>query len=80
MEKHNCFILTGAPGSGKSTLINTLRARGIQCIDEPARQILAEQRLINGEGVPEKKDPGLFIELMLSRTTQAYRSITSADE
>jgi predicted ATPase len=70
--KHRFFLLTGAFGSGKSTLLELLQLRGIWGIVEPARQILAEQRSIRGNGVPEK-DLRLFIELMLSRMLDAYR-------
>ncbi|MEM7033932.1 MAG: AAA family ATPase, partial [Chloroflexota bacterium] len=79
MEKINCIILTGAPGSGKTTLLNALRQKGVRCIDEPARQILAEQRQIGGDGIPET-NPGLFIELMLSRTTKAFCDIDISNE
>jgi predicted ATPase len=65
------FVLTGAPGSGKSTLFQHLRSLGLQGIDEPARQILAEQRRIAGNGIPEK-DARLFVDLMLSRMIGEY--------
>jgi predicted ATPase len=65
------FLLTGAFGSGKSTLLEHLRLRGIRGIVEPARPILAEQRSIQGNGLPEK-DPRLFVELMLSRMLGTY--------
>ena len=66
MLNNNCVILTGAPGSGKSTTIKKLRELGCLCINEPAREIIAEQRSIDGQGLSEK-EPKLFIELMLSR-------------
>ena len=47
------FVLTGAPGSGKSTIVTVMRHLGFSCIEEPARQILAEQRSINSAGLPE---------------------------
>jgi predicted ATPase len=72
MAKNHYFVLTGAFGSGKSTLLECLRSRGIHGIVEPARPILAEQRSIQGNGVPEK-DPRLFVELMLSRMLSTYR-------
>jgi predicted ATPase len=72
MVNDRYFILTGAFGSGKSTLLEHLQLRGIRGIGEPARPILAEQRSIQGNGLPEK-DPRLFVELMLSRMLDAYR-------
>jgi predicted ATPase len=79
MEKTNFVILTGAPGSGKSTLVELIRSRGFKCIDEPARQILAEQRLIQSSGVPDQ-NPTLFVDLMLSRTTHQYRCVEHQSE
>jgi predicted ATPase len=41
---NNFFILTGAMGAGKSTVLKELRKLKLTCVDEPARQLLAEQR------------------------------------
>jgi len=68
----NFFIITGAMGSGKSTICQEVEAQGQLTIAEPARQILAEQRSFNGAGVPEK-DPKLFTDLMLSRALYLYK-------
>jgi predicted ATPase len=72
MVKDRYFVLAGAFGSGKSTLLERLQSRGIQGIVEPARPILAEQRRVQGDGVPEK-DPRLFVQLMFSRMLNAYQ-------
>ena len=77
MIKLNYFILTGAMGGGKSTIINLLEQMDINCIPEPARQILFEQRLISATGVPDN-DPNLFTQLMLSRATNFFTD--NADE
>ena len=69
--KNNFFILTGAMGAGKSTAIQKINERGFFCIEEPAREILKEQRKINGTGVPEK-NPEEFNQLMLSRMILQY--------
>src|SRR5262245_58244704 len=60
------FAITGAPGSGKTPLVRALVALGFKGVDEPAREVVARQRAIGGDGVPEK-DPRLFFDLMLSR-------------
>ena len=65
-------VLTGAMGAGKSTVINRLAQKGFICVHEPAREILAEQRSIDADGVPEK-DAGLFTRLMLSRAVNNYK-------
>lgn len=78
MIKRNFYILSGAMGGGKSTVLATLSDFGHPCIPEPARAILAEQRRINAPGVPEK-NADLFSMLMLSRAMHNYeehRSMT----
>ena len=46
----------------------------VAVVDEPARQILAEQRSFGGNDVPEK-DPVLFTELMLSRAICQFKQL-----
>jgi predicted ATPase len=72
MVNNRFFVLTGAFGSGKSTLLQHLQLRGVQGVIEPARPILAQQRAIQGNGLPEK-DPRLFVELMFSRMLHTYK-------
>ena len=76
MVKHRFFLLTGAFGSGKSTLLQHLQSRGIRGVVEPARPILAQQRSVQGNGLPEK-DPRLFVELMFSRMLETYQQSDS---
>ena len=57
------WILTGAPGSGKTAILDHLRGT-IRCVDEPARRVLAEQRASGGTGTPDR-DPARFVELLL---------------
>jgi predicted ATPase len=71
------FVLTGAPGSGKSTLLQHLETRGIPVVAEPARQILAEQRSVDGSGIPAR-DARLFVELLLSRALYEFRRLETA--
>lgn len=66
------FVLTGAPGSGKTTVLNALADLSVAVVAEPARRILAEQRSIAGDGIPER-DPALFTQLLLSRALYDYR-------
>ena len=60
------YVLTGAPGSGKTAILDALRS-DVPCVDEPARRILAEQRRSKGKGTPER-DPLLFLRLLLERS------------
>ena len=48
------YIITGAPGTGKTAIINTLKERGYCCIDENSREIIAEQIKSKGEILPWK--------------------------
>lgn len=66
------FILTGAMGAGKSTILNEFRKLGLTTVDEPAREIIAEQREIDGDGIYERS-PNLFYNLMLSRAIYQYK-------
>ncbi|HFL2715763.1 TPA: AAA family ATPase [Legionella pneumophila] len=72
----NYYILTGPPGSGKSSVLAELSQRGYSVIEEPARSILRQQRAINGEGVYDI-NPFLFKELMLSRMLNDYETQNS---
>jgi predicted ATPase len=66
------FIITGGPGSGKSTLIDALGARGIARTVEAGRAIIQNQMAIGGCALPWC-DPRAFAELMLSWELRSYR-------
>lgn len=66
-------------GAGKSTVLTKLIELGYTCVAEPAREVLAEQRKIGGNGVPEK-EPQLFIDLMLEKTIAQYEKYSKSDE
>lgn len=73
----NRFILTGAPGAGKTTLLGHL-GPGIRHVAEPAREVLAQQRSVDGHGIPSR-DPALFLELLLRRSIDKYREAETWD-
>ncbi|HMS32970.1 MAG TPA: AAA family ATPase [Ignavibacteria bacterium] len=79
MIKNNYFVLTGAMGAGKSTVLNSIKEQGHLCVEEPAREILKGQRKINGEGVPEK-NAELFNQLMLQRMIGQYENNVNKKE
>ena len=66
------FVLTGGPGSGKSTLIAALAKAGHVCSVEAGRAIIQDQALIGGRALPST-DPAAFAELMLSWEMRSYR-------
>lgn len=73
------IVITGAMGSGKSTVLALLKALGFNVVPEPAREILAEQRSIGDEGVPEQNTK-LFTQLLLSRAIYQYKQMQSAND
>jgi predicted ATPase len=72
-ESHRLFIITGGPGSGKSTLIEALAARGFACMPEAGRAIIRDQVSIGGEALPWL-NRRMFAELMLSWEMRSYRA------
>lgn len=66
------FVITGGPGSGKSTLIEALEARGLCTMPEAGRAIIQDQVAIGGEALPWSNRPA-FAELMLAWEMRSYR-------
>ena len=64
-------IITGGPGSGKSTLIDALGKRGYARTIEAGRAIIQDQLAIGGRALPWS-DPGLFAEFMLCWEMLSY--------
>lgn len=73
-SRNNFFIITGGPGSGKSSLIDALRDRGYTCVDEVARQIIRNQIEIGGDAI-HTKDQIKFRDLMLAESIRTYGEI-----
>lgn len=71
------YIVTGGPGSGKTSLIEALRARGSSCAIEAGRGIIQDQMKIEGRALPWC-DPILFAELMLSWEMRSYHAAEQA--
>jgi predicted ATPase len=70
-DRENFFVITGGPGSGKSTLIDSLEQRGYLRTVEAGRAIIQDQMAIAGRALPWD-DRILFSELMLSWEMRAY--------
>ena len=66
------FVITGGPGSGKTTLIERLAVRGICAMPEAGRSIIQDQAAIGGSALPWA-DRSAFAELMLSWELRTYR-------
>ena len=67
------FVLTGGPGSGKTTLIEALRAAGFATSPEAGRGIIRDQVAIGGTALPWH-DQALFSELMLSWELRSWQA------
>jgi predicted ATPase len=65
-------VITGGPGSGKTTLIEALARAGHAHAPEAGRAIIQEQVAIDGPALPWR-DPALFTELMLSWEMRSHR-------
>ena len=70
MRSTDLHILTGAPGSGKTAILDTIGAELI-CVGEPAREIIAEQRAIGGDGTSDR-NASLFVDLLLQRSIEKH--------
>ncbi|QJT09192.1 AAA family ATPase [Oceanidesulfovibrio marinus] len=66
------FVITGGPGSGKSSLIDALAHTGLQHMPEAGRAIIQEQVEIGGRALPWA-DRAAFAELMLGWELRSYR-------
>lgn len=69
------FIVTGGPGSGKSSLIDALASAGYARTPEAGRAIIQQQLAISGPALPQN-DPLLFAELMLTWDMRSYEEAT----
>jgi predicted ATPase len=72
-------VITGGPGSGKTTLIEALARAGHAHTIEAGRAIIQEQAAIDGPALPWR-DPGLFTELMLCWEIRSYRAFRDRGE
>ncbi|MCR9136096.1 MAG: AAA family ATPase [Alphaproteobacteria bacterium] len=65
------FVLTGASGGGKSTLLAALAARGFQTQPEIGRTLVEEQKTSGGTALPWA-DAVAFRDILFQRSLEAY--------
>ena len=63
------IVLTGGPGSGKSTVLNLLHQQGYATGNDAARQIIRERK---SRGDSPRPDPLTFAQTILEMEIQAY--------
>ncbi|MGI9529878.1 MAG: AAA family ATPase [Acidimicrobiia bacterium] len=71
------FITTGAPGTGKTSLLGEL-ATFADTIDEPARELIAEHQATTGEASLDGR-PELFVERLIERSLEKYNAAGSGN-
>jgi len=71
-------VITGGPGSGKTTLIEALAAMGCQTMPEGGRAIIQDQVAIDGQALPWA-DQYAFAELILSWEMRSHREAMALD-
>ncbi|MFC0604256.1 AAA family ATPase [Winogradskyella pulchriflava] len=73
------IVITGGPGTGKSSIINALKKRGYLCYDEISRQITLEAR---ESGIEQLflTEPLLFSEKLLEGRTKQYIDASNESE
>jgi len=75
MQNSNFFIVTGGPGTGKTTVLIELEKRGYKFAPEVARQIIREQVRSGGIALPWG-DRELYTRMMWERSIQSFKEHT----
>jgi predicted ATPase len=72
--RDNFFVLTGASGSGKSSIIAALNRRGFRCVEEVGRQVVRDEVRAGSNGTPWQ-DSDRFMALVFARYVEAFVGI-----
>jgi predicted ATPase len=72
MTTDHLFVITGGPGSGKSSLIAGLAGCGVATMPEAGRAIIRDEVTAGGDALPWK-DRQAFAAQMLDRELRSYR-------
>ena len=79
MLNTNLFIVTGGPGTGKTTTLQELAKRGYKYTPEVARQIIREQIGHGGIALPWG-DRELYTRMMMERSIKSFEENTPAPQ
>lgn len=72
------YILTGGPGSGKTTAIEILASRDYYVMPEVAREILDEEQKKNSDALPWK-DPAKFQNMVADRQNEREKTLKTTE-
>lgn len=78
MDMQKKIVITGGPGTGKSTVVKELENRNYQCMHEISREVTLMARK-NGIEQLFLKDPMLFSKLLLEGRVQQYKKAEKLD-
>ena len=78
MTTFNKYIITGGPGSGKSSLLNALIDKGYLGFEEISRIVIREQHEKNGDKLPWKNLAD-FAEICFERMSKQLGSCSSTN-
>ncbi|MCG8409767.1 MAG: AAA family ATPase [Bacteroidales bacterium] len=73
------YIITGAAGAGKTTLINQLRQIGFLCCEEVSRRMIMEQKLQKTDALPWK-NMAKFCTLVFNQTIAQHKKNLNSSE
>jgi predicted ATPase len=76
---NHLFLLTGGPGSGKTSTLELLHQRGYQVVPEVARAIIQEQAAVGGNAT-HSGDLVLFCRYMLDQSIKDYQQMAKSKE
>ncbi|RZK68236.1 MAG: ATPase [Pedobacter sp.] len=79
LQKNNCYVITGGPGVGKTTLLNELSKAGYKTVPEDARTIIKREMDSGGDGLPWKNQLR-YTQLMLDAAVKNYHCVPANDD
>lgn len=71
MTKDNFYVITGGPGAGKTSLLESLASKGYHYIPETARQIIKERL---AKGLTPRPDPRTFAQAIFDQDWKNFIS------
>ncbi len=73
MEQVKRIVLSGAPGTGKTTILNLLKQRQYACMDEVSREIIAHEQANETDVLPWKNLEA-FSKLILKKRIEQFNT------